>query len=184
MARLTAWCDKALVALGRPIRWCQIDLGSPAKARQFSKKMSELVSILFAVVLGVGLGQMLVYRGIFDLAVLLVAYIAILCSWWGYHYGVTHGPPEKNHILFFVDCGIVFVYWWLINVRSPFYYALLGYVWMFLLYTAWEAIRVLTWPEGKKALRVNLAALALAAVLLVVNLAAGGPSWLLSLIHI
>jgi cytidine deaminase len=123
------------------INWCELDLKDRNKNEEFYKSMRELVTILFAVVFGVGLSQLGEVKGNYDLFVLILAYVAVLLSWWGYHLGTIVGPSETNVLAYLIDCGLLVLYWYLINVRSPLTYVLLGYVVMFLLYFLWEVVR-------------------------------------------
>lgn len=144
--------------LGKLVQKLEIDLSSPTKNQRFSRALSELVSILFAVVFGVGLSQLGEIRGGLDLFVLIVAYVAIILSWWGYHYGTIKGPAETNFFSYLLDVLIVIWYWFLINWRAPLWRVALVYVVIFLLYGVWEAIRVLQrkWEQARTALLCNL----------------------------
>ena len=124
--------------LGRLVRRCKIDFPSPEQTKRFQKPLSELVSILFAVVFGVGLSQLAEFDGTLDLAWLIVAYVAVLLSWWGYHYGTIIGPREDNKVLYAIDVLVIVVYWLIINYRAPVLRAFVFYAFMFLLYFVWE----------------------------------------------
>ena len=125
----------------KAINWFEVDLKDRNKNEEFYKSMRELITILFAVVFGVGLSQLGEVKGNYDLFVLFLAYLAVLLSWWGYHWGTIVGPRETNGLTYLIDCGLLVLYWYLINVRSPLTYVLLGYVVMFLLYFLWEVVR-------------------------------------------
>ena len=136
----------------------QIDFGCPVKNERFGRALSELVSILFAVVFGVGLSELGEFDGLHDLYVLLVAYVSIIASWWGYHYGTIKGPSETNAWSYFVDIGIVICYWFLINEREPLWTVALIYTIIFLLYAVWEFIRLRQgrWRGAKAAMLCNI----------------------------
>ncbi len=125
------------------VKTFEIDLGDHQKNNEFHKALRQVVTILFAVVLGVGLSQLkdIDLRGV-DAFVLYIAYIAVLLSWYGYHFGVIAGPAEKNLLNYFIDCLLLINYWFLINYRSPYADELLWLAGMFLLYALWESIRL------------------------------------------
>ncbi len=137
---------------------CEIDLSNSEKNKRFGRALSELISILFAVVFGVGLSQLGELQGRHDLFVLLVGYAAITLSWWGYHYGTIEGPQETNALSYLIDVLIVALYWFLINWREPLYVVALLYVIMFVLYSLWEAIRWLQdrWNGASQATLCNV----------------------------
>jgi len=136
----------------------EINLSSPHKNKQFRRALSELVSILFAVVFGVGLSQLGQFKEGLDLLVLIVAYFAIIMSWWGYHYGTIEGPPETNFLSYSVDILIVISYWFLINWREPLWVAALWCAVIFALYFSWEAVRYFQgkWSGARKAMWCNI----------------------------
>ncbi len=135
----------------------EVDLRNSDKNKQFHKSLKELVSILFAVVFGVGLAQLGKTTGAYDLCVLILAYLAIILSWWGYHYGTIAGRGETNALNYGIDCILLAVYWFLINKRAPLLTVLMLYWIMFALYVLWELIRQVKAKEGKvkKAFIVN-----------------------------
>ena len=125
----------------KAINWFEVNLKDKNKNKEFHKSMKQLVTILFAVVFGVGLSQIGEVEGTYDGFVLLLAYVAVLLSWWGYHWATIVGPRETNGLTYLIDCGLLVVYWYLINVRSPLTYVLQLYGVMFLLYIVWEVVR-------------------------------------------
>jgi cytidine deaminase len=125
----------------KAINWCEVDLKDRNKNKEFYKSMKQLVTTLFAVVFGVGLSQLGEVKGNYDLFVLVLAYLAVLLSWWGYHWGTIVGPRETNGLNYLIDCVLLVVYWYLINVRSPLTYVLILYGVMFFLYFLWEVAR-------------------------------------------
>ncbi|MGD0598051.1 MAG: cytidine deaminase [Sedimentisphaerales bacterium] len=120
---------------------CEVNFTDQKRGEKFYSSLRELVGILFAVVLGIGFSGLEKWQGIYDRSILIIAYIAVLLSWWGYHWGTIRGPQETNILNYVIDCLLVVVYWYMINVRSPITYVLLGYVAMFFLYWAWESVR-------------------------------------------
>lgn len=144
--------------LRKLVRKRKIDFSSPEQTKRFQKSLSDLVSILFAVVFGVGLSQLAEFDGTLDLAWLIVAYSAVLLSWWGYHYGTIIGPREDNTILYAIDAFIIVIYWLIMNYRAPVPFVFLLYAIMFCLYFAWEVIRFLETRDARvrEAMFVNL----------------------------
>ncbi len=136
----------------------EIDLSSSEKNARFRRALSELISILFAVVFGVGLSQLRHIQSSQEMFILIVAYIAITLSWWGYHYGTIEGPEETNALSYFIDVLIVVLYWFLINLREPLQVVALLYVIMFVLYSLWEGIRWLQdrWKGASQATLCNV----------------------------
>ena len=119
----------------------EVDLKDRNKNEKFYKSMKQLVTILFAIVFGVGLSQLGEVKGNYDLFVLFLAYVAVLSSWWGYHWATIVGSSETNRLAYLIDCFLLVVYWFLINVRSPLTEVLMWYCVMFFLYFLWEVIR-------------------------------------------
>ena len=151
-----------LTQLKRFVHRCEVDLKDENKNKEFYKSMSELVTILFAVIFGVGLSQLREIEGTYDFVVLFLAYLAVLLSWWGYHWATIVGPSETNRLTYGLDCVLLVVYWYLINVRSPLTYVLIGYVMMFFLYCLWEVVRynkenISSWQKRsiKSAIKTN-----------------------------
>ena len=140
------------------VRWWDIDLESKEKERKFHERLAELVSILFAVVFGVGLEEIGKIAGVTDGVTLGVAYIAVVLSWWGYHYGTIQGQSETNGLCYLLDVLIVVIYWLLINQRQSIVRVTSLYLVMFLLYVLWELVRVLQgrWRGARRALRCNV----------------------------
>jgi len=96
-------------------------------------------------------------KGAYDFTVLSLAYFSILLSWWGYHYGIVVGPKETNILNYFIDFGLLLVYWFLINKRSPLHVVLILYLIMFVMYTLWELVRMIETKRKmiKKACIIN-----------------------------
>lgn len=141
----------------------EIRLRDPRKEQGFFKSMRELVTILFGVVFGVGLSELGNFTSNYDLSVLILAYFAVVFSWWGYHWGIVVGSPETNILNYLLDCCLVTLYWLLINIRSPLENVLFLYFLMFSLYFFWEVIRFCKKERSLtdrsricKALKINL----------------------------
>ena len=110
--------------------------------------LRELVAMLFAVLVGVGLDRIKdVWGDPYAFSLLILAYIAILLSWWGYNFGITVGPPETNAWNYVIDCVLLVVYWFLINSSSDLMKILVLFLAMFSLYSLWELLR---WRRQKK----------------------------------
>ena len=127
------------------IHYFNLDLGSPEKNDEFFKSLHNLITILFAVVFGVGLQK---YGSIPTLTTdqylfLSLVFIVILQSWWGYHLGIIKGPDERNEICYFIDVLLLVLYWFMIECFRDVNFLLLLFTIMFLLYFLWELIRYL-----------------------------------------
>jgi len=123
----------------------EINLHDDKKNNELYKALRQLVTILFAVVLGVGLSQLepFIHTSFWDANAfaLYIAYLAVLLSWYGYHFGVIEGPAETNLLNYIIDCFLLITYWLLINDRTPFSDELVWLATMFILYITWESIR-------------------------------------------
>lgn len=133
------------------------------------RSLSELVTILFAVIFGVGLSQLGELKSGYDFGVLLLGYVAVMLSWWGYNWGIIV-RPETNILNYAIDVVLIANYWWLINRRSPTERVVLGYFIMFGLYWLWEVIRKYShkMPQINKAEKLNFTFFMLVGVLLLV----------------
>ena len=85
-----------------------------------------------------------------------MAYIAIILSWRGYHFGTIVGPKETNWLNYTIDIILLTVYWFLINRRTPFESVLFWYSSMFGLYWLWEVIRFCN-DDIKESYKENIA---------------------------
>lgn len=124
---------------------CEIDLKAPEKNARLYGSSRELVAMLFAVVVGVGLEKInsaIKTNEIFSYFQLAVVYIAIILSWWGYNYGTIMGPNETNLMNYGIDCLLLVLYWALINWWDKTEIVIFGFVLMFALYWLWELIRL------------------------------------------
>lgn len=135
---------KISLVISHLLKKLEIDLHDHKKNDELYKALRQLVTILFAVVLGVGLSQLKDLKCFYnaDAFVLYLAYLAVVLSWYGYHFGIIAGPTEKNLLNYFIDCLLLIFYWLLINYRYPFSRELLWLAIMFLLYLVWEFIRL------------------------------------------
>lgn len=118
-----------------------------AKKNEFVKTLRELVTILFAVVFATSLQEILKFhiadcfwRGE-SFWLFVLANIAVVLSWYGYHRGTIIGPKEHNSLCYLIDCSLVILYWMLLNKREDFAFVLGCYSLMFLLYFVWELVR-------------------------------------------
>lgn len=118
----------------------EIDQTAAGKKREY-RSLGELVTMLFAVIFGMGLSELGEVKGAYDLTVLILGYVTVILSWWGYNWGIIR-HPETNVLNYFIDVLLMAVYWWLIYQRDPLWMVLLGYITMFGLYWIWEAIRL------------------------------------------
>lgn len=146
----------ALRLLEGLIKLLEVNLETPTKTTQFHDKLSALVMILFAVVFGVGLAELGKVSDFYDGSVLLLAYTAIILSWWGYHYATVQGPSETNALNYAIDYVLLAVYWFLIDQRTILSTVLILYLFMFLLYTAWEFVRKVKTEDTRTAKSVEL----------------------------
>lgn len=133
--------------LEKLINYCDIKIENQDAKDEFSRTLRELVTILFAVVFGLGLQQILdfhiaeeFWKGI-SFWLFLLANLAVVLSWYGYHWGTINGPKEYNKLCYLIDCFLVVIYWLLLNKRSNFTVVLICYFSMFLLYFVWEFVR-------------------------------------------
>lgn len=123
----------------------EIDLKSDEKNERLYSSSRELVAMLFAVVVGVGLEKINAAWGTKDpisIFQLFVVYAAIILSWWGYNFGTIEGPSETNLLNYGIDCFLLVLYWALINWWSNTEFIFSGFILMFMLYWAWELVRL------------------------------------------
>ncbi|MCX5646050.1 MAG: cytidine deaminase [Phycisphaerae bacterium] len=131
--------------LSRVIRGRNLNLGDLEKNKRFNKSIHELVTIMFAVVLGLGLQELDHIdkeTPCIDFGFLFVAYIAVILSWWFYHKGTIAGPAESNVLSYSIDCLLIVFYWLMMHWRGHLCWLLFFYTCMFLLYFLWELVRV------------------------------------------
>jgi len=155
---------------------CEIDQTAFVKKQEY-RSLGELVTMLFAVIFGMGLSELGELKSAYDFTVLILGYLTIILSWWGYNWGII-SHPETNLLNYFIDVLLMAVYWWLIYLRDPLWMVLLGYIIMFGLYWIWEAVRLCNEDvlgASKKlvvqsANRLNRLFFLLSVVLLVLNL--------------
>jgi cytidine deaminase len=151
---------------------CEIGPRDITKKQEY-RSLSELVTILFAVIFGVGLSQLGEFESSYDLGVLVLGYLTVILSWWGYNWGIMM-QPETNVLNYIIDVFLIVIYWWLINLRTPMWKVVLGYFIMFGLYWLWEEVRKYSYkmPQTNKiviykAVKLNLLFFVLAGLLLV-----------------
>jgi len=144
MAKIKELLNKIDNLFQKILKKFEIELADKSKQEKLYESLRDLITILFAVVLGVGLSELSKVKGPQEYAILIIAYISIFLSWCGYHWGTIIGPKEANILNYIIDCGLLIIYWYLINTRSPFYYVLLLYALMFFFYTLWELVRFFT----------------------------------------
>lgn len=123
-----------------------LDLSSEENNKELSRSLHNLVTILFAVVFALGLQKFtLVPTPTVDQYLFLIlVFIVILQSWWGYHLGTIEGPNERNKLCYFIDVLLLVLYWFLIEYFKNINVLFLCFSVMFLLYTLWELIRFLS----------------------------------------
>jgi cytidine deaminase len=133
--------------LKRLINCFDIGIENQADKDEFSKTLRELVTILFAVVFGTGLQQILDFHIVdefwtgISFWLFVLANVAVVLSWYGYNWGTINGPKEYNVLCYLIDCLLVVVYWILLNKRNNFTFVLICYTSMFFLYFTWEFVR-------------------------------------------
>jgi len=144
MAKIRELLNKIDNLFQKILKKFEIELADKSKQEKLYESLRDLITILFAVVLGVGLSELSKVKGHQEYAIFIIAYISIFSSWWGYHWGTIIGPKETNILNYIIDCGLLIIYWYLINTRSPFCSVLLFYALMFFFYTLWELVRFFT----------------------------------------
>ena len=102
---------------------CEIGPTDVVKKQEY-RSLSELVTILFAVIFGVGLSQLGELESGYDFGILMLGYVAVALSWWGYNWGIIV-RPETNILNYIIDVVLIAIYWWLISsslkfIRIPF----------------------------------------------------------------
>ncbi len=117
---------------------------------RFFRKGQNLITIMFAVILGVGLSHLsdfsittLNFLKNINFWIFVLAYLAVILSWFGYHLGIISGPLVTNILNYTIDIFLIFVYWFLINICSSKNFTWIFYLLMvmFFLYYIWEGIR-------------------------------------------
>ena len=103
-----------------------IDVRDLKQQKEYNS-LSRLVTSLFAVIFGVGLSQLSTLTDGYDGIVLVLAYVAVILSWWGYNWGIVL-TPEMNVLNYVIDWLVIVVYWLLINRREPFVWVGGGYL--------------------------------------------------------
>lgn len=152
----------------------RLDFGD--KTEKIFEALRELVNMLFAVVVGVGLEKIgkdldTLSNPVFPLIFLGIVYLAIILSWWGWNFGTICGPAEDNAWLFFIDYILLILYWFLINKSHDLNWLLVLFMIMFFLYYMWELIRwrLLRKKIIKKAKEINRKFFIFIILLVVIN---------------
>ena len=130
------------------------------RGQDFSSTVT-FIDVLFAVVMGLGLTQVmgedwfdpLSFRSVinsgFDIAVISVGYLTLFCSWWGYHRSVSRRrKPYTGTIgvfIFVVDIILLAFYWLLLVKFESFVFVLSVLVIVFAFYVFWDT---LWWLKG------------------------------------
>jgi hypothetical protein len=127
----------------------------------------DLIDIVFAVVVGTSIaaifsnGSLKEWPRLLEIVTLsnmslLVAYVAVVLSWVGYHHMIELNPYTLNrwgYIRFGIDVVIVFAYTILIYSRENFSIFLFTFPIIFLLYAGGGIVRMkeygrVSWPKG------------------------------------
>lgn len=149
----------------------EIDLKDDKKSKEMYNSLNTLISILFAIVFAVGLSELNNIKSPIDSSILVLAYITVLLSWWGYHYGTIRFEKETNILNYIIDILLLFIYWFLMNKRDSLNHILKLYCMMFFLYFLWESIR---WAKDRDkliltSLAINAIFTVMASFLLIFN---------------
>jgi cytidine deaminase len=166
--------------LSRTIQKCNLNLGDAERTDKFNKSIHELVTIMFAVVLGLGLQELdhiNQQTPVSDFGFFVVAYVAVVLSWWFYHKGTITGPSEGNVFSYSIDCLLIVVYWLMIHWRGHLGWLLVFYTCMFLLYLLWELVRACQ-PRDQIEKKVEYAYI-VNLVFFILSLLIAGAYWLL-----
>lgn len=135
--------------------------------KRISDRLVDLVDIVFGVVVGTSIAAIFTNNSLeawpslqeivtLSNMSLLVAYIAVILSWVGYHRMIELNPYKLNrwgYIRFGIDAVIVFMYTVLIYARENFSIFLLAFPIIFLLYACGGIVRIkeygkVSWPRG------------------------------------
>ena len=118
------------------------------------------IDVLFAVVMTLGLPQVMTQPWfksaswsaaptiVFEMLVILLGYLTLLLSWWGYHKSI-HGKGiyETGSPLFAVDILILVCYWLLLVKFESFLFVLCVLTTVYILYVCWDGLRSRPDPE-------------------------------------
>ena len=134
--------------------------------RQYSSDSLTFIDVLFAVVMSLGLAQIMTLPWFksepgsaapaiaFEILVILIGYSTLLLSWWGYHRSVRRRRIPSGVVgiaIFVVDILILGGYWLLLVKFKNFLVVLCVLLAIYLLYVCWD---LLWWhkqrPEGSQ----------------------------------
>ena len=113
------------------------------------------IDVLFAVVMGLGLTQIMAlgwfkalsFESVFDnaleIAVIFVGYLTLFCSWWGYHRSVRRRQLPSGKIgvaIFAVDILLLACYWLLLVKFENLRFILSVLFVVFIFYFIWDTL--------------------------------------------
>ena len=125
----------------RAIGIFELSLNDEETTQRLIERLRELVVLLFAVVLAVGLKRIGDAKTIDQFAALALVYSAVILSWWGYNLGIVVGPVETNRLCYVFDCALLILYWCMIHWAFDLTPLTIMFVVMFGLYSLWEVTR-------------------------------------------
>jgi len=174
---------------------------SLSEEKRISDRLVALVDIVFGVVFGLSIPTIFGSNTTLALpnslaeivtpsnTALLIAYVAIILSWVGYHKAMEHYPFKIGHggtMRFFIDLAIVFSYAVVIYARDNLTVYLAIFPLIFFFYFIWDV--VLNREYGRRvtsewiSLRYSLVLLVIWAVYYFVGMARLGPWIFLALV--
>ena len=113
------------------------------------------IDVLFAVVMGLGLTQIMgqgwfkslsfqsLFDNAFEITVIFVGYLTLFCSWWGYHRSVRRRQIPRGGIgvaIFVVDILLLACYWLLLVKFESLMFVLSVLLVVFSLYFVWDTL--------------------------------------------
>ena len=113
------------------------------------------IDVLFAVVMGLGLTQIMelcwfkslslesVFDSAFEIGVIFVSYLTLFCSWWGYHRSVRRRQRPRGTIgvaIFGVDILLLACYWLLLVKFESLLFVLSVLFVVFVFYVIWDTL--------------------------------------------
>lgn len=122
------------------------------------------IDVLFAVVMGLGLTQIMeldwfkslsfssLANSGFEIAVIFLGYLTLFCSWWGYHRSVRrrHLPGGKIGVaIFAVDIILLACYWLLLVKFESLRFVLFVLLAVFAFYVVWDTLWLLKDQAGE-----------------------------------
>lgn len=125
-----------------------------ARGQDFSSTVT-FIDVLFAVVMGLGLTQIIelcwfkslsfesVFGSAFEIAVISLGYLTLFCSWWGYHRSVRRRQLPGGTIgvaIFGVDILLLACYWLLLVKFESLLFVLSFLFVVFSLYVIWDTL--------------------------------------------